>query len=333
MCFFVRIALALLIGGFGVAANAAPVGKTIAVATRVTGSGPGGNRVLQAKSPIFSDDRLRANASGNAQIILVDKTRIIVGPGADLRIDDFVFSSKKTFSKLVIRASKGAFRFISGRSKSSAYVIVTPSATIGVRGTALDVTIRREGSHIALLRGAIRACDRRGRCRTIKNPCDYLLVGKRGFSKARKLRVAGNQELDKVFPLLINQRKLKRSFRKSLRGCRSTAIRDASRKVAPKAKSVPNVKAVATVMASVNPPSPPSQPARHGNPGNGRSVGKAGPSPGPGNYGGPTNGKGDVNGNGHGVGNSPNGGSTGSGNGNGKGNGKGHGNGNGNGKR
>lgn len=323
MCFFVRIALALLIGGFGVAANAAPVGKTVAVATRVTGSGPGGNRVLQAKSPIFSDDRLRANASGNAQIILVDKTKIIVGPGADIRIDDFVFSSKKTFSKLVVKASKGAFRFISGRSKSTAYVIVTPSATIGVRGTALDVSIRREGSHIALLRGKIRACDRRGRCRTVKNPCDYLLVGKRGFSKARKLRKAGNRELDKVFPLLVNQRQLKRSFRKSLRGCGSSSIRDASRRAAQKARSVPNVQAVATVMASVNPQSPPSQSAHHGNPGNGRSVGKAGSSPGPGNYGGPTNGKGDVNGKGHGVSN--NGSSSGSG----KGNGKGHGNGNG----
>lgn len=115
-------------------AHAAPVGNTVDAATTVTGSGPGGNRVINKGSPIFSDDRLKADRTGNAQIILVDSTRIVVGPGAQVDIVDYVYDSEKTFKTITIKASKGAIRFISGKSKASAYKVVTPSGTIGIRG-------------------------------------------------------------------------------------------------------------------------------------------------------------------------------------------------------
>ncbi|MGI9399948.1 MAG: FecR family protein [Rhizobiaceae bacterium] len=116
------------------AQTAAPIGETVAAATLVNAYGKNGKRVIAPKSPIFSDDRLQANSTGNAQIILVDKTKIVVGPGAEVRIDDFVFDTNKTFSKIVVKVSKGAIRFISGNSRSSAYKIKTPSGTIGIRG-------------------------------------------------------------------------------------------------------------------------------------------------------------------------------------------------------
>jgi hypothetical protein len=133
------LAATIIIGSQFCAANvfaqtAAPIGKTIAAATLVNAYGKSGKRVIVPKSPIFSDDRLKANATGNAQIILVDGTKIVVGPGAEVRIDDFVFDTDKTFSKLVVSVSKGAIRFVSGKSKSSAYKIKTPSGTIGIRG-------------------------------------------------------------------------------------------------------------------------------------------------------------------------------------------------------
>jgi hypothetical protein len=115
-------------------AQAAPVGNTVDAATTVTGSGPGGNRVINKGSPIFSDDRLKADRTGNAQIILVDNTKIVVGPGAQVDIVDYVYETDKTFSKITIKATKGAIRFISGKSKASAYKVVTPSGTIGIRG-------------------------------------------------------------------------------------------------------------------------------------------------------------------------------------------------------
>ena len=114
--------------------NSGPIGRTVASATLVNAFGRTGKRVIVPKSPIFSDDRLKANATGNAQIILIDKTKIVVGPGAEVRIDDYVFDTNKTFSKVVVSVSKGSIRFISGNSKASAYRIKTPTGTIGVRG-------------------------------------------------------------------------------------------------------------------------------------------------------------------------------------------------------
>jgi hypothetical protein len=117
-------------------AAAAPVGTTVDATTLVTGSGPGGSRQIVRDSPIFSDDRLKANRTGNAQIILVDKTRIVVGPNAQIDITDYVYDSeaKNSFKKITIKATKGAFRIFTGNSKPSAFKIVTPNGTIGIRG-------------------------------------------------------------------------------------------------------------------------------------------------------------------------------------------------------
>ena len=118
----------------GANAQAAQVGNTVDASTTVTGSGAGGNRTIAKNSPIFSDDRLKANRTGNAQIILVDNTRIVVGPNAQVDIVDYVYDSDKTFKTITIKATKGAIRFISGKSKASAYKLVTPTGTIGIRG-------------------------------------------------------------------------------------------------------------------------------------------------------------------------------------------------------
>src|SRR5688572_18869022 len=110
-------------------AHAAPVGTTVDASTVVTGTGAGGNRTIVPNSPIFSDDRLKSNRTGNAQIILVDQTKIVVGPNAQIDVDDFVFSSERSFKSLTVKATVGTFRFISGRSPSTAYHIATPSGT------------------------------------------------------------------------------------------------------------------------------------------------------------------------------------------------------------
>jgi hypothetical protein len=131
--FVLGLTIAALSGTF---ANAAPVGVTVDAATTVTGSGPGGSREIVKDSPIFSDDRLKANRTGNAQIILVDKTKIVVGPNAVVDITDFVYdnSNRNSFKTITIKATKGTFRIFTGASKPSAFKIQTPAGSIGIRG-------------------------------------------------------------------------------------------------------------------------------------------------------------------------------------------------------
>lgn len=47
--------------------------------------------------------------------------------------------------RLAITATKGVFRFLSGKFASSAYEIKTPTATMGVRGTFFDVIVEEDG--------------------------------------------------------------------------------------------------------------------------------------------------------------------------------------------
>ena len=168
--FFAALALA---GSINFSLAAEQVGMAVDAATLVTGSSADGEREITRNSPIFRDDRLSASPSGNAQIILVDKTKIVVGPGAQIDIGDFAYATKTTFSSITVKASQGAFRFISGASISAAYKIETPTGTIGVRGTAFDVGITGDQVHVVMVRGTVELCPTNGQCQLLSGLCSY----------------------------------------------------------------------------------------------------------------------------------------------------------------
>ena len=149
-------------------ARADKVGVTVQAAATVRDISSSKARLIVANTEIFENDRLKANSSGNAQIELVDGTKVVIGPNADVKIDDFVYSGGPTLKKLTLSATRGAFRFITGRSSHAAYAVNTPYGTIGVRGTAFDVSVSGGATHIALLNGGLRVCDRTGHCKEIK---------------------------------------------------------------------------------------------------------------------------------------------------------------------
>jgi len=254
--------------------HAEKAGVTVDAAQTVQEISKGSARLIVANAEIFSNDRLRANSSGNAQIELLDGTKVVVGPNADVKIDDFVYSGGSTLGKLTISATRGAFRFISGRSNHSAYSIKTPYATIGVRGTALDVTVSGGGTYVALLNGAMTICDRAGRCRNIDDPCEYIFVGKAGIGAQSRLPETVAQSKGKLFPLLVNQSKLRPQFQRNARGCTANAY------------AAPVQQAFAPFAAQPVPtPTPAPTPASVGNPGNDKAVGNAGEQPGKGGFG------------------------------------------------
>ncbi len=208
------MALAAMTSG----ALAAPVGVAVEATTVVTGSGPGGNRQIRAESPVFSDDRLLANATGRAQIVLVDETKVIVGPGADVRVDDFVFANERSFEKLTLRATKGAFRFISGASKSTAYKIVTPTGSIGVRGTAFDVDVEDQKVTVAVGEGTVIMCPEDGECKEVGGLCTLAVMDRNKVEDEGDLRSKDDAQKAK-FPLMEQEDELNEGFRLPGPGC------------------------------------------------------------------------------------------------------------------
>jgi hypothetical protein len=216
---FAGILIYLVVGSFGSETTAAPIGRTVASETLVNAYGEAGKRLIQANSPIFSDDRLEADATGNAQIVLVDGTKIVVGPGAELRIDEFIFETDNSFNKLVVSVSKGAMRFISGNSKSSAYTIKTISGTIGIRGTALDVSANDTGASVALLDGELDVCNEQDECEKVDRVCDFVQLEEDGVTTPKELDSIAGKDVDEMFPMITDQENLEEDFRLDVEIC------------------------------------------------------------------------------------------------------------------
>ena len=204
-------ATAILASAAHPAASQEQVGQATLIRTTVTGgAGP-----LVVKSPVHRDERIRTSNSGLGEFMFRDGTRFAVGRNSSVVIDRFVYDGAKTFNKLTLNAARGSFRWISGKSKSQAYEIVTPAGTIGVRGTRFDIFIGAGGiTSVVLLDGAARFCGANG-CRDLRRRCDVVFATPGGgVSDASRVDRSIFQSVgtDRAFPFLSGRQRLTRGF-------------------------------------------------------------------------------------------------------------------------
>ena len=211
-CVGLFVALATFFS-FGGAFASEPIGTVIKAAQTVKASGRQGTRVLARSDEVYHLDRISSNGTGSGEFQFSDGTKLAVGPGASLVVDEFVFTGKSRFQKLGLAATRGTFRWISGKSVSSAYKIKTPYGTLGVRGTAFDVTIRNGRVYIALINGSAKFCTGSS-CQTLKNSCDFIVSDGRMLSKPEAAASAFKNyaAASQVFPYLANPKQLSSKF-------------------------------------------------------------------------------------------------------------------------
>jgi len=209
-----RFLAALVAGGLMsvTAVSAAErVGEAVVVKTTVTG---GGGPIV-VSSPIHRNERIRTSDSGLGQFVFRDGTKLAVGWGSSVVIDKFVFDDSNTAKKLTIRATKGTFRWISGGSKSTAYEIITPAGTLGVRGTAFDFFVGGNGvTGVVLYNGSAQFCGSNG-CRTLNKRCDAIVATRGGgVSQPERMRANFMNSLGsaRALPFLTGNQQLTRSF-------------------------------------------------------------------------------------------------------------------------
>lgn len=192
----------------------APVGQVLKATQTVRASGNAGARVLSENSDIFFLDRISTNSTGVGEFEFADGTKLAVGPSASLVVDAYVLKNNSSFKKLGLSAAKGTFRWISGRSASSAYQIRTPYGTMGIRGTAFDVTVRNGRVYIALINGNAKFCTGSS-CQTLKRSCDYIVADGRKLSKPEPISSGFTKHAAaaEIFPYLANPNRLSSRFR------------------------------------------------------------------------------------------------------------------------
>jgi hypothetical protein len=125
---------------------------------------------------VLRDEIVRTGLDSAARLVMADSTNLSLGPNATLKLDRTVFDDAHTYRDIAIRLTTGAFRFVTGHSEKTAYKITTPLATIGVRGTTLDILSQRGKTTVALQVGIGRVCTLSFQCVELTKPGDTAVI-------------------------------------------------------------------------------------------------------------------------------------------------------------
>ena len=159
------LALIMLLSGALTAGNASAgdqAGEVSHAKGSATGTIDGAKHPLDLGASIFLDEVLATGAAARLEVTFLDTTKLTLGEKAQVRVDKFVYSGKRT--QVLKLAAAGALRFISsGNKPSGAEVSVrTPVVEIGVRGTDFWTGPIDGQFGVLLLKGAVSVSNSAG---------------------------------------------------------------------------------------------------------------------------------------------------------------------------
>ena len=94
---------------------------------------------LLVQDNVFSNQRVRTPADAALHVVFADGTDFRLGADSEAVIDNYVYDPATGTGKAVTTLGKGVFRFVSGKIKD--HTIITPTATLGIRGTDFYVLV------------------------------------------------------------------------------------------------------------------------------------------------------------------------------------------------
>ena len=139
------------------------IGVSAAVRGDVTVRSGAQSRTPGSGEPMYLGDRVVTRAQSGMQIMLLDESVFTIGESNDFVIDRFVYDPDRSVGEIAARLSQGFLRYVSGGAAAIAPQNVslrTPSATIGTRGTSIDVIVGEEAIAFARSMGLVGPGDR-----------------------------------------------------------------------------------------------------------------------------------------------------------------------------
>jgi hypothetical protein len=91
---------------------------------------------------------------GSVKIIFLDDTKVTISKYSTLIIDEFVYDNNTKKGKVNLKASFGTLRYTSGliaKNSKENIRITTPTASVSVRGTDFEVTVKESGKSTFIL--------------------------------------------------------------------------------------------------------------------------------------------------------------------------------------
>ena len=124
-----------------VATEQVTVGNAKVIVKTVTGAFEGEMRELHLLDDVYHNELIETAEESATQLVFLDDTAITLGPKSRIVLDRFVYDPDPSKAAFVMTATQGVFRFASGKLPKAAYQIHTPAATIGIRGTVLQISV------------------------------------------------------------------------------------------------------------------------------------------------------------------------------------------------
>ena len=145
-------------------------------------------RSLREGDAVFVGERVRAETTAEAVLKTDDAGIVAVRPGASFSIEKFVAQGKPS-DQMTLRVLGGALRVITGwigRVDRAQHVIVTPTATIGIRGTDHEPYVMTTELATALMQaeGTYNKVNRGGTTLAAYGRSVDVTPGKVGFARS-----------------------------------------------------------------------------------------------------------------------------------------------------
>lgn len=120
------------------------VARLVQARGSITATQPGQPaRVLSVGAALYQGDDLRTADDGVAVIGFRDRSKVAVNPGTVMRIDSYVYDRPQQANSFGLSLLKGGMRMVTGligRNDPRAFTVKTLTATIGIRGTGMDIS-------------------------------------------------------------------------------------------------------------------------------------------------------------------------------------------------
>jgi hypothetical protein len=154
----------------------ARIGEAVLVQKEVLRVANASTDQINVGDGVLRDETVRTGDDSATRLVMADSTNLSLGPNATLRLDRTVFNDEHSYRDIAVRLTTGAFRFVTGHSEKAAYKITTPLASIGVRGTILDILSQRGQTTVVLQEGASSVCTLGFQCVQLTQPGDTAII-------------------------------------------------------------------------------------------------------------------------------------------------------------
>ena len=107
-------------------------------------NGTGQRSAIEVGTSVAVGDSIETAANSSVGITFRDETRISIGPGSTVSIDEFLFAPEKDELSFAARIARGTLYYVSGAIAHLAperVSVATPEGTVGIRGTAFVVRV------------------------------------------------------------------------------------------------------------------------------------------------------------------------------------------------